>query len=422
MKILHINTYDTGGAGKACMRLHQGLLEENIDSKALIKERSYYLPLTFSFILALANFRVKLKHKLVGIGKKLKLLSTYSEQERTEIALEKVRKGLEMLSYPFAITDITESPLYKDADIIHLHWVANFLDWQSFFAKNTKPIVWTLHDQNPFLGIEHYAERFLGIDDNGMPIERKYQKQELQEGEKMVDFKKNVLKNIDKITIVAPSKWLFEDSKKSQVFEKFEHFHIPYGFSINIFKPYNRDFCREILGLPQNKKVILFVADSVDNNRKGFVFLKKALEKIKNDEIVLCAVGSKTNIEKKINLIELGKIQDERLMAMAYSAADVFVIPSLEDNLPNTMIESLLCGTPIIGFPVGGILDVLEDSENGYLCSEISVDTLQKNIEIFLNNSHLFDRQKIAQKAQEKYALKVQAKKYINLYHVILKT
>ena len=422
MKILHINTYDTGGAAKACLRLHQGLLEENIDSKALIKERSNYLPLTFSFIPALANFKVKLKDKLIRIGKELKLLGLHSEQEKTEIALKKVRKGLEMFIYPFAVTDITESPLYKEADIIHLHWVASFLDWQSFFAKNTKPVVWTLHDQNPFLGIEYYAERFLGIDDKGMPIERKYQKQELQEEKKMVDFKKNILKNIDNLTIIAPSKWLLDESKKSQVFEKYQHFHIPNGFPIEVFKPHNKDFCREILGLPQNKKVILFVADSVENNRKGFVFLKKALEKIKNEEIVLCAIGSKTNIEQQNNLIELGKIQDERLMAMAYSAADVFVIPSLEDNLPNTMIESLLCGTPIIGFPVGGILDVLEDSENGYLCSEISVEALQKNIEKFLNNSHLFDRQRIAQKAQEEYALQVQAKKYVNLYHSILKT
>ncbi|MFN3316005.1 MAG: glycosyltransferase [Raineya sp.] len=414
MKILHINTMDYGGAAKACLRLHQGLLLEGVSSKVLFKYKTSQIPETYFFTPPPTDFVEKLKNKVIRISQELKLLPYLSTQEKLEISLRKQRKGLEYFSYPFAPTDITKNPLYKEADIIHLHWVADFLDWKSFFAKNCKPIVWTLHDQNPFLGIEHYAERFLGIDENGKPIPRKYTPQEIAEEKKMISFKKKILEKVDNLIIVAPSKWLMEESQKSEVLGKYPHYHIPYGFPTEIFKPYNKFFCQEILGLPKEKKLILFVADSVDNHRKGFAFLKKALEGIENKEVILCAVGSKASIENKDNLIELGRIQDERLMAMAYSAADVFVIPSLEDNLPNTMIESLLCGTPVVGFPVGGILDVVENGENGYICENIDVSSLQDTIEKSIYYS--FCREEIALKAKEKFSLCVQAKNYIELY------
>ncbi|MFN6992538.1 MAG: hypothetical protein ACK4MM_07460, partial [Fervidobacterium sp.] len=298
MKILHINTMDYGGAAKACLRLHQGLLLEGVSSKVLLRYKTSQIPEGYLF--TASNLVEMLKVKLRRLRKELKY---FSKQERLEITLNEQRKGLECFSYPFAPTDITQSLLYKEADIIHLHWVAHFLDWKSFFAKNRKPIVWTLHDQNPFLGIEHYAERFFGIDENGKPISRKYTPQEIAEEKKMISFKKKVLEKVDNLIIVTPSKWLLEESKKSEVLGKYPHYHIPYGFPTEFFKPYNKFFCREVLGLPQEKKIILFVADNVDNHRKGFVFLEKALEKIENKEVILCTIGSKkATIANKANL------------------------------------------------------------------------------------------------------------------------
>lgn len=415
MKILHINTMDCGGAAKACLRLHQGLLLEGVSSKVLLRYKTSQIHEGYLF--TASNLVEILKVKLAGLRREL---NYFSKQERLEITLKEQRKGLECFSYPFAPTDITQSSLYKEADIVHLHWVANFLDWKSFFAKNHKPVVWTLHDQNPFLGIEHYAERFWGIDENGKPIPRKYTPQEIAEEKKMISFKKKILEKVNNLIIVAPSKWLMEESQKSEVLGKYPHYHIPYGFPTEIFKPYNKNFCREILGIPQGKKVILFVADSIDNQRKGFIFFKKALEKIENKEVVLCAVGSKANAENKDDLIKLGRIQDERLMAMTYSAADVFVIPSLEDNLPNTMIESLLCGTPVVGFPVGGIVEVIENGKNGYICENIDANSLRKAIEKTINGSHLFLRDEISKEAAQKFNLHQQARSYMELYKKII--
>lgn len=427
MKVLLINTYDSGGAANSCLRLHIGLLEQELESKLLLKYKSNF-SISNSYVfeqpIPTPSFYKKLSEKFGRIAVELKLAKPNSRIHELQNQFTSQRsKGLEMFSFLNANTDITLSSLYQEADIINLHWVADFLDWESFFSRNTKPIVWTLHDQNPFLGGEHYAERFLGINQQGFPIKREYTNTELKEQDKILNLKKNVLKNVDNLFVVSPSKWLLESSKNSELFAKYPHYHIPYGYPKHIFKPYDKKFCREVLGLPQDKTILLFVADSVDNHRKGFVYLKNAIEKLSSKyqkEVLLCAIGKKNNLSASNNLIELGKIVDERLMAIIYNSADAFIIPSLEDNLPNTMIESVLCGTPTIGFPTGGITDAIQDGENGYLCPEISVNALKETIEKFLDNPHFFDTEKIASDAKAKYALDVQAKAYINLYQKIL--
>ncbi|MCS6820658.1 MAG: glycosyltransferase [Microscillaceae bacterium] len=417
MKVLHLSTYDQGGAAKASIRLHEGLLKEGVNSKILFKVKTQ--PIVNSFQIPNISLKQWIENKLKRLGKILKIIPIDEHTEGEILKVQRQRHGLGLLTLPTSHFDLIQSPLYQEADIIHLHWVANFLDWKTFFAKNTKPIVWTLHDQNPFLGIEHYAERFIGVDENGAPIPRKYTEIELRESEYWLNYKKKCLQNVKNLHIVTPSQWLLNCSKSSELFAQYPHYHIPYGFPTDIFKPLDQKTCREILGLPLDKKIILFVADSVENTRKGFAFLKKALENLRNENLCLCAIGSKTQLQQHKNLIELGKIVDERLMAMAYSAADVFVIPSLEDNLPNTMIEALLCGTPVIGFPTGGIVEVLRNGENGYICKEISVQSLQLNIEKFLANFTIFNRKQIFSTTLNLYALEVQAKRYIQLYQNI---
>ncbi|NIK72700.1 glycosyltransferase involved in cell wall biosynthesis [Thermonema lapsum] len=423
MKILHVNTYDTGGAANACLRLHMGLRSLGVKSKVLLKHNTRQIEATHAYNPPEASWDKKIKNKLLRIGRELKLLSWIPHYERRAIALEKYREGLELISYPFSNTDITTSALYQEADIIHLHWVANFLDWKSFFRKNTKPVVWTLHDQNPFLGIEHYAERFQGMDSNGKPIPRVYAPQEQAEEQKMQEYKQQMLAQAKSdLLIVSPSVWMMREAQNSKLFGKYRSRHIPNGFPTNIFKPLDKNFCREVLGLPKDRKVLLFVSDSLENKRKGFAFLKAALSNGKEDDWTLCAVGRKhaLTFSSSSELIELGAIHDERLMAMVYAAADVFVIPSLEDNLPNTMIESLLCGTPVIAFPTGGIVEVVQDGQNGWLCPEISVEALSSTIERAKREREKMNRLQIAAEAAKKYNLQKQAQAYIEVYEELL--
>jgi glycosyltransferase involved in cell wall biosynthesis len=427
MRILFVNTSDQGGAAKACLRLCEALRSEQVIVSILLKTESTRiknscvaakktsLPLTF---------RERLREKSLRLGREFKLIAQAKKRvDPNTVFLNQRPSGLEYFSFPNSNYDITDSPLYQEADIIHLHWVADFLDWESFFSKNTKPVVWTLHDQNPFLGGQHYDERYLGLNYQGLACLRIKTEIEILKEVELLAVKIKALKGKEKIYIVAPSKWLYDSSLNSSLFGTYNHQLIPNGIPTRIFKPTNREYCRDVFGLPNDKKVVLFVADSLENSRKGYIYLKRALAEL-SDEIlnglVLCAVGSKSELEENNKVIELGKIQDERLMAMTYAAVDLFVIPSLEDNLPNTMLESLCCGTPVLGFPTGGIVDAIEDGVNGLLCDEISVNALVKGLNRFLSGEVVFDREAISKIAKERFDLAKQANAYIGLYREIL--
>lgn len=423
MKVLLVNTYDRGGAANACLRLHKGLLQEGLQSKVLLRTASKSVP--FTYVAKPREEQVKyttyskIKLKTIKILKELKLLKVKPKKINEFLINRDAR--LEMFSYPNSNYDITESELYKEADIINLHWVSNFIDYTSFFKKNTKPVIWTLHDMNPFTGGEHYSEEFLGIDVTGNPIKRIVTDAEKKEFLKNLEIKKKALQNVSNLHIVTLCNWMSDEVKKSELFKNYPIHLIPNGLDPSIFKPRDQKYSRDVLGLPQDKKIVLFVSDSINNNRKGFVFLKKALELVKRKDVILCAIGKKNEIITENNkIIELGVIYDERLMSLAYSAADVFVIPSLIDNLPNTAIESLLCGTPVIGFPKGGITDIIQHGVNGYLTEDISVKSLVIQLNIFLDNSKIFDKKNIRDNAIKKYSLKVQAKSYIKLFKKLI--
>lgn len=422
MKTLIVNTYDRGGAANSCVRLHNGLLNIGVSSTLLLQKQTKNI----SHIEVAKPLRpeiTKIEKAKKGVKKILKEFKLYSEPPLKEIPFVwKRSSNLEMFSYPESNYDITQSSGYKEADIINLHWVANFLDYPSFFKENLKPVVWTLHDMNPFSGGEHYTELFTGIDENGYPKRRILSDFEEQEFQKVIERKKEAIKNCRNLTIVAPSQWLANEARKSEVFKDRPVHCIPYGIDPEIFAPRDKTFSRELLNIPLDKKVILFVADSTSILRKGFSFLKKAIQQLTKEDVILCAIGRKnSDLERNNDIIELGVINDERLMSAAYSAADVFVIPSTMDNLPNTVIESLLCGTPAIGFPVGGVKEMIEHGKNGLLTDDISVESLVRSIRSFLYGKYKLDVEWIRKDAVGKYSIEIQAERYLKLYESKLK-
>lgn len=425
MKILIVNTFDKGGAANSCKRLHLALLLKGLASKLLLKSKQNNWPQSFCFkpTPQKKNLSVKIENKIIRILREFKLSGTKNVTENKEQFFIRNRpKSIEWYSFPNSDSDIMQSEIYKEADIVNLHWVANFLDYKSFFEKNTKPVVWTLHDMNPFSGGEHYLESYLGIDELGFPIKRVKSYEEISFDKENIAIKMQALSNVANLTIVTPSEWLAEEARKSEVFKGFPVHCIPYGLDSEIYAPRDKGFSRSIFNIPMDKKVILFVADSIDKNRKGFIFLKKAFERIADPNLVLYAIGDKNNNLGAIeNIYELGSIYDERLMSIAYSAADLFVIPSLMDNLPNTVLESLMCGTPVIGFPIGGIPHMIQDGINGFITPEISVDALSATLNKFIDNPSCFDGVEIRNNAIKKYDQKVQSQKYIDLFAQILK-
>ncbi|MBW4360365.1 glycosyltransferase [Flavobacterium taihuense] len=426
MNVLLVNTYDKGGAANSCKRLHMGLLAKGITSNVLLrfKQNNWPKSLCFKQPQKKRAFLDKVANKAQRILRELKLYSDIDGSKRKhQHFLSQRNRNLEMFSFPNSDCDITQSEFYKEADIINLHWVANYLDYKTFFESNKKPVVWTLHDMNPFTGGEHYLEEFLGIDAAGYPIKRNLSDEEIKIGNENFGIKKEVLSKVSNLTVVTPSEWLAKEARESEVFKNVKVHCIPYGLDTSIYAPRDKKYSRDLFGIPEGKKVVLFVADSISNNRKGFVFLKRAFEQLSDSNLVLCAIGNKnTDLSSVENAYELGPIFDERLMSIAYSAADVFVIPSLMDNLPNTVLESLVCGTPVIGFPVGGIFDMIQDGENGFITEEISVNSLVETLQKFLENPSCFDNVSIRENAIKKYDQSVQSKKYIDLFNTILKS
>lgn len=410
MNVLHITTSTSGGAGVACIRLHQGLLKTFVSSSVLCLKDYKKVGSAVPHIHEFSDNFVK------TIIRKSKF---WIYEQKLKASLRNQSPGFESFSLVDTLFDITEHPQYKKADIIHLHWVSGFMDFPSFFQKNTKPVAWTLHDMFPFTGGCHHADdcdRFM-TDCNSCPQLRGCRDEQL--ALKQLSAKKKAISDAYPLTVVTPSRWLKDLSVKSSLFKKFSHYHLPNGIDENIFSPGDKQEARIKLNLPLDKKIILFVAHSVANYRKGSHLLLEAATRLKTENAGLVAVGKTKGLHDSLPFISLGEINSQELMALAYRAADLFVLPSLAENLPNTIAESLLCGTPAIGFPVGGIPEMIKE-KTGILCREINATNLAATIDHFFEESDKFDAKEIRKVAVENYSLGKQAEAYNILYNSIL--
>lgn len=433
MKILHISTKDKGGAANSCIRLHQGLVDIGVDSNVLLLNRTNFaIPDSFAYQaprlpkLPAPDLSTRTRNKVRRIFKELHLLQPTLQTRPISQAVNHARHllnrpgGLDSFSGAKTDYDITTQKIYREADLINLHWTAGFLDYEKFFSQNTKPLVWILHDMNPFTGGCHYAGSCTKFQQDCAICPQLAGTINPSYSHEIYSTKHSNLAG-KSITVVTPSGWLKDCSERSSLFQNYPHFQIPYGLSASVFQPRDKFFSRQLLGLPVDKMIILFVADNVHNQRKGYHYLANALEKLTlNADVILCAVGVNNQAGNSAHVHVLGPVQDERLMSAVYSAADVFVIPSVEDNLPNTILEALMCGTPVIGFPIGGVPDAVENGVNGYICDSVSAEHLADTIQKFLRQPDVLDRRLIRESAVEKFDQRVQAESYLNLYKTIL--
>jgi glycosyltransferase involved in cell wall biosynthesis len=401
MKILHICTFDTGGAGKAALRLHEILLKNKVESKFLcLHRKNYNEPEVFKFEKPSSSLFKKILNK---IG----LLKTQSSLNFKKIGNKKGR--YEMFSFPNTDYALHEHPLLKEADIINLHWIANFLDYYSFFNKVEKPVVWTLHDANPFLGGFHLEE---DINSN---------KFEFGELEILLrNYKEKILQFKSNIVVVTPSIWLCKKSQESISFRNRSHYIIPNGVNEFIFQRYNKELATQIWNGKKDTCKLLFVSKYLSSNNKGLHLLFEALDYLKSYNLEIWAIGETNDSLNCSNVKYLGTIDDDRLMALAYSAADAFIIPSKNENLPNVMLESLICGTPVISFKIGGIAEVIDDGFNGIFALDISAFHLAEAIKKFIANKNSFDSEEIRKHAIQKFSTRKQGSSYIDLYNSLL--
>jgi glycosyltransferase involved in cell wall biosynthesis len=408
MKVLHITTSSKGGAGIAAFRLHQALCKNGVvsafistnvsidyNNKVVIDDFfDYKKP---SFLKKIINkfnyiFSISNKHKLIR-----------------EFHNLKPKMHCEIATLPFSNYKLHEHPLVKEADVINLHWIDGIIDYQSFFLSCKKPIVWTFHDMNPFQGIFHYHEDEIRNLEIAETFDAKIKK-----------IKKSTFNYIEKGTFITPSKWLFQEANQSQVFTDFDKFHIPYSIDFDVFKLQDKISLRKEYAIKENEFVILFVSDNIENPRKGFDLLIESLAFLKDIVCTILIVG-KGNIPliDNLKIISFGEISSLSQMAVCYALADVFVLPSREDNLPNVMLESFACGTPMIGFNVGGIAEHTIESLTGILANELTGFSLAEAIVKFSETRQEYKRHKIRKYAQEHFNNKQQSELYTALYNIV---
>ncbi|WP_028295801.1 glycosyltransferase [Olivibacter sitiensis] len=405
MKILHINTVDTGGAATACLRIHLALLEKGIDSKVLLLGKNREIPETYLF-----EPTIPPVSKMQRLRKKLTKLSPLAkrrarQQQRQLADLNARQQGAEIFSFPTSPYDITQSPLYQEADIIQLNWVSGFLDEPSFFAKNTKPVIWRMADLYTCGGGYHYEK--------GFPFDALRPELEINHALRLATLKGK------KLHMVPISNWVKRKAEESEILGPLNKTMINNGLDRTLFKPHDKAFARSVFNLPQGKKILLFGAANVKNKRKGFDLLKKALYTLEED-VVLVVFGRDAldPTEFMFPLIQLARIADKRLLSVLYAAADYFVMPSIEEAFGQVSIEALACGTPIVSFPTGGSLDIVREELNGTLAADFTSQGFAAALKRALATD--FDKEALLADVKERFDIADKADEYIELYARLL--
>lgn len=290
----------------------------------------------------------------------------------------------ELFSLTDSVLDFRKlSRIFDEFDVIHLHWVVGMLDYENMGeALSGKPVVWTLADMNAFTGGCHYSEGCDGY-------KRECRQCPLLGGNSDVaheawKIKKKAYAQLRNLHVVCPSQWLAERVRESSLLGDREIHYIPNAFPLESLALTAKVVARIRLGLPLNKKLLLFGADSLSNRRKGGDLLRAAIARFcsngRRDDVEIAMFGSES-IDMPLRVHRLGYISEEQKLSLAYSAADVFLCPSREDNGPLTVGEAMLCGTPVVSFPVGIVPVLVEHKINGYIAKYLDVGDFAEGIE-----------------------------------------
>ena len=412
-----------GGAAIAARRIHYSLLQGKIDSNFVYLDDSgnslnqfafpdnqscYYSSNSqvFKFLRSIAYKLYYLQYCYYLVGRP---------------------KQYELFSLPGHLLNTKADDIISGQDILHLHWIAEKIDYNSFFSTipDSFPIVWTLHDMNPFTGGCHYSWECNRYKKSCGNCPQLNNSSLLDASVKNFRKKREALKKKN-LHIVADSYWLQKESQNSPIFEFANSFQtIHYGIDTSIFFPNNKRKAKNDLNLDPQKTVISFGAINISNLRKGGQILLNALKYFQDQEDLLFLSFGTTNIPFSAGKLEhhnFNYVKDERLLATIYSASDIFVIPSIYEAFGQTCLEAMSCSTPVIGSETGGIPDMIIDKITGLLVKPNDTKSLVTAIDFLIKNQDI--RKLMGERAHERvmrnFNFQTQANKYKKLYKKIL--
>ena len=411
MKILIVNSSDIqGGAARAAYRLHKSLLAENINSKMLVQNKSSG---NFTVIGPETKFQ-KIIGRLRPIINKTPVMF-YKKKEKT----------LFSPSF-FGFNNIVDKINEINPDIVHLHWICGGMIKIEDIANIKAHIVWSLHDMWAFTGGCHYNEGCSLYKNNcgNCKVLGSDKKNDLSRS--IFNRKKKTFPLISSLTIIGVSQWLTKTSKNSPLLKNKKHINIPNPIDTNIFKPFSKYKARDLWGLPKSKKLVLFGAiGATSDPRKGFKELNESMDSLKNKDIEFVVFGSdkpKESQKLKFKTHYLGHLYDDISLVAIYSAADVMVVPSLQESFGQTASESMSCQTPVVAFGHTGLVDIIDHKVNGYLAIPENAYDLAKGVSFILEADNYLELcQNARNKVLREFDSKFVASNFIDLYSQILK-
>ena len=393
MKVLIISTTErTGGGAIAAKRLLTALNKNGIKAKMLVRDKQ-------TDDVNVASYGNVIPKVMERLHLMCRLLKPFRQTWQYDLASDGI--------------DILSTPEYKEAEVIHLHWVnQGMLSLKQLrqMLLSGKRIVWTMHDEWPFRGIRHYTEEGNAMEDKKVSALE----------ERLFKTKQEIYR-LGNIRFVGCSQWITGLAQEAMPNANVRHINncIPH----NIFHPQDRQDARKAFSLPQDQKLILFTCQKVTDKRKGMAYLLEALKYLNEPKPHLVVVGGNTEDLLNSNLgIDKGNlhfipyVNGEREMARLYSAVDCFVTPSLQDNLPNTIAEAMSCGTPCVGFNAGGIPEMISHMKNGYVAQYCNSKDLAHGIECAL--SHPEWKEAAMHSAAHDYSEDRVAKEYAKAYEI----
>jgi len=407
MKVVHITKLPDGGASWCAMRICNASRKKGVDAHMLLMQGK----VSDNISIAEADWLYR-PHANIIIRLFIKVLRLIL-RPRFEYLIHK-RKQAGKTCKAFFTSPVTEytslanHPLVQEADIVHLHWISDFVDFPTFFKRVKKPIVWTIHDENPGLGGFHYLSHKEGASKEYLRLDKKYE-----------DIKRNALENGNKPYLVAISSYMKDFFKKSPILRDCPTTLIHNGVDCKAFYPLPKAECRAKLGIPLDKKVFLFSSYQIEDKRKGLQVLIPALETLHDNSIILVCLGNYKAVPqtKYIQIRCEGLIKGSELLIEYYSAADFFVLSSFQEAFAQTPLEALACGTPAIAFPCSGIPDLI-NQKIGVMSTDFTQKALVEAIKKAM--SMKFNHDEIRNDVVSRFSYDLIAKQYIALYNRLL--
>jgi glycosyltransferase involved in cell wall biosynthesis len=366
VNITLVSTFDlNGGAAQAAHRLHRALRGRGIASQLLVNRRDSDDPDVVRVVPTSAEDTAMWATRYAAIRAEEDVYPVLKAHRFSPFHGERAPSAAQWLDR------------LQTADVINLHWVRGFVDWEAFFPSQpaTRPVVWTLHDLNPFTGGCHYAGGCTGFTDScgRCPVLGSDAGDDLSA--QVLHRKRAVLARSQMpLHLVAPSRWIAKEAQRSSLFAAQPLEVIPNSLDLDRFRPFDREAARAELGLPPGSIIMLFVAHLLDDRRKGLHRLAAALRllgPVPGLEVVAVGMGTPA-FDAPVPLTVRPFQASSACIARFYAAADLVVVPSDQDNLPNTVLEALACGRPVVAFPVGGVPDMICDGETGLLAHGFS--------------------------------------------------